>query len=121
MIRDLIVIGVLDSKLSKQLQLDDALTLERAVTRATQSELVGRQQETVRQTESKNVDFVKSDASRSGGNSGKKRNLSRVAGGTIVSSRENRDQEILLARTPKTRKRTEFSSAIIQLPQMSTD
>ena len=80
MIRDLIVIGILDSKLSKQLQLDDALTPERAVTRAIQSELVGRQQETVRQTESKNVDFVKSDASRSGGNSGKKQNSSKKNG-----------------------------------------
>ena len=48
LIRDLIVIGILDSKLSKQLQLDDALILARVVTRVTKSELVGKQLETVR-------------------------------------------------------------------------
>ena len=40
LIRDRIVVGLRDKKLSKQLQMDSALTLEKAVTRARQSEAV---------------------------------------------------------------------------------
>lgn len=45
MIRDRLVVGLRDKKLSEQLQIDAELTLERAMTRARQSELVKKQQE----------------------------------------------------------------------------
>ena len=48
MVRDRIVFGILDSTLSKKLQLDRKLTVDKAVTRARQSEAVKKQQATVR-------------------------------------------------------------------------
>lgn len=45
MIRDRLVVGLRDRKLSEQLQMDAELTLDRAVTRARQSEQVKKQQE----------------------------------------------------------------------------
>ena len=48
MVRDRIVVGILDSTLSEKLQLDPELTVEKAVTRARQSEAVKKQQATVR-------------------------------------------------------------------------
>lgn len=45
MVRDRLVVGLRDKKLSEQLQLDSALTLEKAVTRARQSEQVKNQQD----------------------------------------------------------------------------
>ena len=48
MVRDRIVVGILDSTLSEKLQLDPELTVDKAVTRARQSEAVKKQQATVR-------------------------------------------------------------------------
>ena len=47
MIRDRIVVGLLDVKLSERLQLNSNLTLESAVTQARQSEEVHKQQTVV--------------------------------------------------------------------------
>ena len=44
LIRDRIVVDLKDRKLSEQLQLDPKLTLEKAVTKAKQSETVKKQQ-----------------------------------------------------------------------------
>ncbi|KAL9984704.1 hypothetical protein ACROYT_G007030 [Oculina patagonica] len=44
LIRDRIVVGIKDKKLSEQLQLDSKLTLEKAITKARQSETVTKQQ-----------------------------------------------------------------------------
>ena len=51
MIRDRIIVGLLDSRLSEKLQLDADLTLEKAVNSARQSELVKKQQSVVRGAE----------------------------------------------------------------------
>lgn len=51
MIRDRLVVGLLDSRLSEKLQMDSELTLEKAVTSSRQSELVKKQQSVVRGTE----------------------------------------------------------------------
>ena len=48
MIRDRIVVGISNIKLSEKLQLDNDLTLEKAVTQARQAEIVKRQQPLVR-------------------------------------------------------------------------
>ena len=48
MIRDRIVVGILNSSLSEQLQLEKDLTLEKAVTKVRQSEAVKRQLPVVR-------------------------------------------------------------------------
>ena len=48
MIRDKIVVGLLDANLSMKLQMDPELTLEKATTATRQSELVKNQQEVVR-------------------------------------------------------------------------
>ena len=48
MIRDRIVVGISNTKLSEKLQLDTDLTLEKAVTQARQAEVVKRQQPLVR-------------------------------------------------------------------------
>ena len=48
MIRDRIVVGLKDSKLSEKLQMDPDLTLKKAVLLSRQSELVKKQQETIR-------------------------------------------------------------------------
>lgn len=45
MIRDRLVVGIKDKRLSEQLQLDPELTLDKAVTRIRQSELVKKQQD----------------------------------------------------------------------------
>ena len=45
MVRGRIVVGLKDKRLSEQLQMDPELTLERAINKARQSELVKRQQE----------------------------------------------------------------------------
>ena len=45
MVRDRLVVGLRDKRLSEQLQMDPELTLEKAVTKAKQSELVKKQQE----------------------------------------------------------------------------
>lgn len=47
LIRDRIVVGLWDKKLSEQLQMDPELTLEKAVTRARQSESIKQQQLTL--------------------------------------------------------------------------
>ena len=47
LIRDRIVVGLRDKKLSEQLQMDPKLTLEKAVTCARQSEAVKQQQSTL--------------------------------------------------------------------------
>ena len=49
MIRDRIVVGLLDDALSEKLQLDSRLTLETAVTNPRQSDEVHKQQTVVRQ------------------------------------------------------------------------
>ena len=67
MIRDRIVVGLLDDGLSEKMQLDPNLTLERAVSMARQSEAVHKQQGIVRGTshksgelESENMEAVNS-------------------------------------------------------------
>ena len=57
LIRDLIVIGVNDSKLSEKLQLDERLTLDKAILMARQSESVKNQQKEIR-GESSDVGMV---------------------------------------------------------------
>ena len=61
LIRDLIVVGIRDSKLSEKMQLDPDLTLEKAITLARQSETVKKQQPVIRgQIEPEaNLDAVK--------------------------------------------------------------
>ena len=49
MIRDCIVVGIRDRKLSERLQLEADLTLEKAITTVRQSETVKKQQSTLRQ------------------------------------------------------------------------
>ena len=68
LIRDRIIVGILDNKLSETLQLDDQLTLEKAVNKVMQAEMIKKQQSTVRSvpTNSNEVSFVN--------NSGKKFN-----------------------------------------------
>jgi len=51
MIRDRIIVGLLDSRLSEKLQMDPELTLVKAVNSARQTELVKKQQAVVRGTE----------------------------------------------------------------------
>ena len=53
LIRDRIVVGIRDSKLSEKLQLDSELTLEKAITKVRQSETVHAQQTVLRGDESK--------------------------------------------------------------------
>ena len=48
LIRDRIVVGIRDARLSENLQLDHQLTLEKAVTSVRQSELIKEQQKTLR-------------------------------------------------------------------------
>lgn len=48
MIRDRIVVGILDAKMSEKMQLDPDLTLEKAVTQTRQSETAKQQQPTIR-------------------------------------------------------------------------
>ena len=48
LIRDRIVVGIMDSNLSKRLQLYSDLTLEKAVTIVHQTEMVHQQQSTIR-------------------------------------------------------------------------
>ena len=61
-IRDRIVVGLKDKKLSEKLQLDSKLTLEKAVTQARQSETVKKQQDIMQGTQpdppSANVDQI---------------------------------------------------------------
>ena len=58
MIRDRIVVGVKDSKLSQNMQLKEDLTLKKAIEMAQQKETVAEQQKTVRPHDSGNVDAV---------------------------------------------------------------
>ena len=51
LIRDRIAVGLKDKKLSKKLQLDSKLTLEKAVTQARQSETVKKQQDILQGTQ----------------------------------------------------------------------
>jgi hypothetical protein len=62
LIRDLIVVGICDDKLSEKMQLDPELTLEKAISLARQSEAVKKQQPLIRgQIEPEaNLDAVKS-------------------------------------------------------------
>ena len=55
MIRDRLVVGILDKKLSERLQLDADLTLEKAVTSVRQSEMVHQQQSLLHGGEPKHV------------------------------------------------------------------
>ena len=48
MIHDCIVVGLTDASLAKKLQLDPELTLETAITKARQLEMVKKQQAVVR-------------------------------------------------------------------------
>ena len=47
LIRDRIVVGIMDSKLSERLQIDSDFTLEKAVTTVRQTEMVHQQQSTI--------------------------------------------------------------------------
>ena len=58
MIRDYLVVGLRDAKLSKKLQLDPDLTLEIALTKARQHEAVHKQQAFLKgKTEGKDENF----------------------------------------------------------------
>ena len=61
MIRDRIVVGIVDSALSLKLQLDAKLTLKKAIDAARQSEAAKREQAQMRNflPKATNVDFVK--------------------------------------------------------------
>ena len=56
MIRDCIVVGILDCRLSEKLQMEPELTLEKAVTQVRQSESVKKQQGTLRSEEQKDIE-----------------------------------------------------------------
>ena len=59
LIRDRIVVGLQNVKLSEKLQMDSALTLQSAINSARQSESVKKQQETLRSRVPKQIDEVK--------------------------------------------------------------
>ena len=62
MIRDRIVVGLLDTALSEKLQLDPDLTLEKAMTSARQREMVRKQQPVLRHHEQPiEIDMAESD------------------------------------------------------------
>ena len=60
MIRDRIVVGILDCHLSEKLQMEPELTLEKAVTQVRQSESVKKQQGTLRSEKQKDIDGISS-------------------------------------------------------------
>ena len=60
LIRDRIIVGIRDAELSKRLQMDEKLTLQTCINKVTQSEMIGSQQATVRDKETKPVDFLSS-------------------------------------------------------------
>ena len=62
MIRDRIVVGLHDAKLSLRLQMDEALTLEKAISTARQSESIKKQQAVVRGQDSatQSVEVIRS-------------------------------------------------------------
>ena len=66
MIRDRLVVGLRDSKLSEKLQLDANLTLESAVSQARQNEAVKKQQTTIRASGERmtEMDAVKSSSQK---------------------------------------------------------
>ena len=67
MIRDCLVVGLLDSKVSEKLHLDPGLTLDKAVTTARQREVVKQQQEVVRGSKaSEGLELVDSIAQQRG-------------------------------------------------------
>ena len=70
LIRDRIVVGLKDKKLSEKLQLDSKLTLEKAVTQARQSETVKKQQDILQGTQpdppSANVDQISNKRGKGG-------------------------------------------------------
>lgn len=59
MVRDRIVVGIRDRKLSERMQMDPDLTLEKATNLARQSETVKRQQSTIRGQEDKIVETIR--------------------------------------------------------------
>ena len=70
LIRDRIVVGLKDKKLSEKLQLNPKLTLEKAVTQARQSETVKQQQDILQGTQSDspsaNVDQISKNRGKGG-------------------------------------------------------
>lgn len=79
MIRDRIVVGVLNQQLSEKMQLDPELTLEKATNLARQSEAVKKQQVALHKSPEENVDRIfRKDASQQGGKerNGEKKNFS---------------------------------------------
>ena len=67
MIRDRIVVGILDSKLSEKMQLDPDLNLKKATDLVRQSEQVRKQQNIIRPKDEKPVEHVEAVVSRKGG------------------------------------------------------
>ena len=65
LIRDRLVVGLRDHRVSEKLQLDADLTLERALTQARQHEAVKSQQSVVRGQKSESVDAVKTKIDKS--------------------------------------------------------
>uniref|UniRef100_A0A096LST4 CCHC-type domain-containing protein n=1 Tax=Poecilia formosa TaxID=48698 RepID=A0A096LST4_POEFO len=63
MVRDRFVVGLRDKRLSEQLQMDAELTLEKALTRARQSELVKKQQEMLHDIAGAQLDRVHASGS----------------------------------------------------------
>ena len=60
LIRDRLVVGILDKQLSEKLQLDVDLTLEKAIIRARQKETIRKQQTVLRTDSEVKVDYFKS-------------------------------------------------------------
>ena len=81
LIRDRIVVGLKDKKLSEKLQLDSKLTLEKAVTQARQSETVKKQQDILQGTQpdppSANVDQISKKRGKGGKGKDEKDNPSK--------------------------------------------
>ena len=86
LIRDRIVVGLKDKKLSEKLQLDSKLTLQNAVTQARQSETVKKQQDILQGTQpdppSANVDQILKKRGKGGKGKDKPLKNSKLAGKT---------------------------------------
>ena len=59
LIRDRLVVGIRDSKLSENLQLDESLTLEKAIEKITQAERVKSQNTEIRENDTLHIDRAK--------------------------------------------------------------
>ena len=89
LIRDRLVVGLRDHKLSEKLQLDAELTLEKALAKAKQHEAVRAQQPVLRGHKSESVDVVKIKPRRS--NKGDKKSVTKTTSQQQQCKRCGRD------------------------------